>query len=173
RSLLVLCTVFVIVLTVAACGDSVPGNAVARVGDTPITKATFNHWLQIASISTQGTPATGKRPKANIPQPPDFTACVAQKRAATPKPAKGQKAPTTADFKQQCKAEYEGLRDQVLQFLISAQWVQGETKDQGIKVTGKEVSQRFAQLKQQSFQKEKDFQNFLASSGMTMDDLLF
>jgi foldase protein PrsA len=173
RPLLALCAAFVIVLTVAACGDSVPGNAVARVGDTTITRAQFNHWLQVAAISTQGTPTNGKRPKVDIPQPPDFTACVAQKRAAAPTPPKGQKPPTTAQFKQQCRAEYEGLRDQVLQFLISAAWVQGESKDQGIKVTDKQVSQRFAQLKKQSFQKEKDFQNFLTSSGMTLSDLLF
>jgi foldase protein PrsA len=173
RYLLALCAVLAIVLTLAACGDSVPGNAVARVGDIPITKAQFNHWLEVAAISTQGTPTNGKRPKVDIPQPPDFTKCVAQKRASAPTPAKGQKPPTTAQFRQQCKAEYEGLRDQVLQFLISAAWVQGETKDQGIKVTSKQVQQRFAQLKKQSFQKEKDFQNFLVSSGMTMSDLLF
>jgi foldase protein PrsA len=173
RSLLALCALVAIPLTLAACGDSVPGNAVARVGDTSITKTQFNHWLQVAAISLQGTPTSGKRPQVDIPQPPDFTKCVAQKRASAPKPAKGQKAPTTAQFKQQCKAEYEGLRDQVLEFLISAQWVQGEAKDEGLKVTGKEVQSRFNQLKKQSFQKEKDFQNFLVSSGMTMDDLLF
>ena len=173
RSLLALCALVAIPFTVAACGDSVPGNAVARVGDTSITKAQFNHWLQVAAISLQGTPTNGKRAKADIPQPPDFTKCVAQKRAAAPKPPKGQKAPTAAQFKQQCKAEYEGLRDQVLEFLISAQWVQGEAKDEGLKVTEKEVQQRFGQLKKQSFQKDKDFQNFLASSGMTLDDLLF
>lgn len=173
RPVLALCAFFVIVLTIAACGDGVPGNAVARVGDNPITKANFNHWLQVAAISTQGSTSNGQKPKVSIPEPPDFKACVAQKQAAAPKPAKGQKAPTASQFQQQCKAEYEGLRDQVLQFLISAAWVQGETKDQGIKVTDKQVSQRFAQLKKQSFQKDKDFKNFLVSSGMTMDDLLF
>src|SRR5918911_1632860 len=102
RSLLALCALVAIPLSVAACGDSVPGNAVARVGDTSITKAQFNHWLQVAAIS-----------------------------------------------------------------------LQGEAKDEGLKITEKEVQQRFGQLKKQSFQKEKDFQNFLGSSGMTLDDLLF
>ena len=90
-----------------------------------------------------------------------------------PKPAKGQPAPTTAQFKQQCQTEYNGLRDQVLQFLISAQWIVGEAKDQGVKVTDAEVKKQFDTTKKQSFPKEADFQKFLKSSGMALDDLKF
>src|SRR5205807_5743154 len=64
-------------------------------------------------------------------------------------------------------------RDQVLQFLITADWIEGEASDQGIKASSGDVQKQFALTKKQSFPKEKDFQNFLATSGMTMDDLLF
>src|SRR3712207_8260240 len=42
------------------------GNAVAKVGDTTITKATFDHWLEIAA-RTQNPPAPGSdaTPKVN------------------------------------------------------------------------------------------------------------
>jgi parvulin-like peptidyl-prolyl isomerase len=174
RSLVALGAFFVTALAVSACGESVPGNAVARIGDDPITRTTFDHWLQIAAISQQGAPQQqGKRPTVKIPQPPDFTACVAGKRASAPKPAKGKPGPTTADFRKQCQSEYEGLRDQVLNFLISAQWISGEATDQDLTVTDKQVRARFDTLKKQSFRKEQDFQNFLISSGMTTDDLLF
>jgi foldase protein PrsA len=163
-------------LGLAACGgDSVPGDAVVRVADTSIKKTTFEHWLKVAAISSQGQlqSAQGKAPAVQIPQPPDFTACVANKKKTAPKPAKGQPTPTDASFKQQCKQEYDGLRDQVLQFLISAQWIQGESKKQDVKVSDADVKKQFAQTKKQSFPKEKDFQSFLKSSGMSMDDLLF
>jgi foldase protein PrsA len=168
---------FVAAIVLAACGgSSIPGNSVAKVGDTSITKSDFNHWLRIAAISSQGQTdpaiASGKK-QAEIPDPPDFKSCIAAKAAAAPAPAKGQPKPTTAQFKQQCQTEYNGLRDQVLQFLISAQWIVGESKDQNISVTDAEVNKQFDTTKKQSFPKEADFQKFLKSSGMNLDDLKF
>ena len=168
---------FVVAIVLAACGgSSIPGNSVAKVGGTSITKDDFNHWLRIAAISSQGQTnpdiASGKA-QAQIPDAPDFKACVAGKVKSAPAPAKGQPKPTTAQFKQQCQTEYNGLRDQVLQFLISAQWIVGEAGDQGVKVTNAEVDKQFATTKQQSFPKEADFQKFLKSSGMALDDLKF
>jgi foldase protein PrsA len=168
---------FVVAIALAACGgSSIPGNSVAKVGDNSITKTDFNHWLKIAAISSQGQTdpdvASGKK-AAEIPDPPDFKQCVAQKAQTAPKPAKGQPKPTTAQFKQQCQTEYNGLRDQVLQFLISAQWIVGEADDQGVKVTDAEVEKQFETTKKQSFPKEADFQKFLKSSGMGLDDLKF
>jgi foldase protein PrsA len=168
---------FVVAIALAACGgSSIPANSVAKVGGTSITKDDFNHWLRIAAISSQGQTnpdiASGKA-QAQIPDAPDFKACVAGKVKSAPAPAKGQPKPTTAQFKQQCQTEYNGLRDQVLQFLISAQWIVGEAGDQGVKVTNAEVDKQFATTKQQSFPKEADFQKFLKSSGMALDDLKF
>src|SRR3954467_11984408 len=168
---------FVAAIALAACGgSSIPGNSVAKVDGTSITKDDFNHWLKIAAISSQGQAnpniASGKA-QATIPDPPDFKACIAAKQKSAPAPAKGQPAPTTAQYKQQCQTDYNGLRDQVLQFLISAQWIIGEAKDQGVSVTDAEVNKQFETTKQQSFPKEADFQKFLKSSGMSLDDLKF
>src|SRR3954451_8556844 len=104
---------FALVVVLAACGDdSVPGNAVAKVQDTAIPKTEFNHWLTIAAKSQQAQGAGGAQ--VSIPDPPNYTNCVAQKRKTLPKPPKGQKAPTDDQLKAQCKQEYEGLRDQVM-----------------------------------------------------------
>lgn len=132
-----------------------------------ITNSTFSHWLAIAAASS-ATP--GQKPA--VPVPPDFKACIAQLKATTPKPAKGQPAPTDAQFKAQCQQEYNGLRDQVLQFLISSDWVLGEAKDQGISVSDSQVQKQFNTIKAQQFPKPADFQKFLQQSGQTVPDLL-
>src|SRR4051794_1685845 len=179
RLFLALGAFFVVAITFAACGgDSIPGNAVAKVGDDSITKADFQHWMEVASISAAGQTdpdvASGKKvAQANVPVPPDFTACIAEKKKSAPKPAKGQPTPTDATYKAQCKQQYDGLRDQVLQFLISAQWILGEAADKGVKVTDKEVQTEYDKTKKQSFPKPADFDKFLKSSGMTIDDLKF
>ena len=165
---------FVAAIALSACGDSVPGNSVVRVGDATIKRTTFDHWMQVAAISSRGADPTAKgAPRATIPQPPEFKACIADKKKTAPKPAKGQPKPTDKQFKEQCKQEYEGLRDQVLQFLISAEWIQGEAASQDVKISDKDVKKQFDTTRKQSFPKEKDFQNFLRTSGMNIEDLLY
>jgi len=159
---------FVAAIALAACGDSVPGNAVARVDDSSITRTDFDRWFNVAASSNPAT-ATGKASY----DPPTYAKCIAQKRTTAPKPAKGQPATTDAQFKTQCQQEYEGLRDQVLQFLILQKWVAGEAKDQGIKVSDKENAAAFAKAKKDTFPKEADFQKFLKQSGMTVSDAEF
>jgi foldase protein PrsA len=155
-----------------ACGsDSVPGNAVARVDNETITNQAFQHWLAVAATSSQQQP--GQTGAAQVPKPPDFAACVATKEKTAPKPAKGQPKPTTTQLKAQCKQEYEGLRDQVMQFLISADWIQKEAASQGVKVSDAEVQKQFQTTKKQSFPKPADYTKFLKQSGMTQDDVIF
>jgi foldase protein PrsA len=172
RKSLALGAFFAAILVLAACGgDNIPGDSVAKVGGSPVKKADFTHWMNVAAISSQQQ--TGQTGTPQIPQPPDFTACVAQLKKSAPKPAKGQPSPTDAQYKAQCKQQYEGLRDQTMQFLISANWIQGEAADQGIKVSDADVDKQFAKTKQQSFPKEADFQKFLKSSGMSLADIKF
>jgi foldase protein PrsA len=163
------------VLALAACGGSgpsVPGNAVARVGDQSITKDQFQHWMQVAAISTAGQSGTKAKDVA-VPDPPDYQQCVAAKKKTAPKPAKGQPATTDAQYKQQCQQEFNSLRDQVMSFLISASWIQQEAGAEGVKVTDQEVNKQLEQTKKQSFPKPADFQKFLKQSGMTESDILF
>jgi foldase protein PrsA len=150
----------------SACGG-IPDNAVLQVDGKPLTKVTFNHWMGVAAAST----ATGGQ--AVIPEPPKYTACIAHLEATTPKPAKGTAAPTRAQLKSQCEQQYKSLQQEVLGFLISASWVEGEASQLGVKVPDKEVKKRFVQIKEQQFPKPAEFEKFLASSGQTVSDLLF
>jgi foldase protein PrsA len=156
---------FVASLLVAGCGDSIPGNAVASVDGTAISKTEFTHWLGIAAATNQ----TGAAKVAYTP--PTFTACVAGKRKTAPTPAKGQPATTDAQLKAQCKQEYETLRDQVLQFLIVEQWVNKETKKQNVTISDKTAEAAVQKAIKQSFPKDADFQKFLKTSGMTIGDV--
>src|SRR4051795_7698727 len=151
---------------IAGCGSDVPTNGVAKVGDTTITKDQFNHWLQAAA---HGSAAPGSN--VTVPDPPNFTKCVAT-QAKQPVP-KGAKKPTTAQLKTQCKQQYDALKQQVMQFLVSSEWIQQEADKQGVKVSDKEVQKQFQDQKKQSFQKDADYQKFLKNSGMTEADLLF
>jgi foldase protein PrsA len=155
---------FVPASIVAGCGG-VPGNAVAEVDGNAIEKSSFDHWLTVASRA-------GGQASAAAPKPPKFTACIKQKRKTTPKPAKGQPKVTDAALKKQCKQEYDALRDQVLQLLVSFEWIEGEAKEQNIKVTDKEIQKAFEKQKKEAFPKEADFAKFLKDSGQTEKDIM-
>jgi foldase protein PrsA len=150
--------------TFAACGG-VPGNAVATVDGEAIDKQEFNHWLTVAAKSS------GQQ-NAAVPDPPNYTKCVAAKRKTTPAPAKGQPKVTDTQLKTQCKTEYDQLRNQVLQLLISFQWIQGEASTMDVKVTDAEVKKSFDEQKKQSFPKAEDYKKFLSTSGQTEEDIL-
>jgi foldase protein PrsA len=172
---LALCAFFVLpALALSACGSDVPGNSVAKVGDQSIKKTTFDHWMRIAAVSQAGqTSTSGTAPKAQIPDSPKFTKCIAQKKATAAKPAKGQPEPTEAQLKSQCQQEYNGLRDQVLEFLIRGNWIEQETAKQNLKVSDKDVQKQIDAAVKQAFQNQADFQKFLVRSGLTQADVFY
>src|SRR3977135_3048514 len=118
---------------VAACGGIAGKARVPVSGSSTITKDTFGHWMGVAASSGATTP--GEKPV--IPDPPNYTACVAHLQKTSPKTDKGQKAPTPAALKTQCQQQYKSLQQEVLGFLISSAWVLGEAKSMGVKVSDK------------------------------------
>jgi foldase protein PrsA len=169
--LLTLLAVIAMAAVATGCGSGdVPSDSVAKVGDTKITKDQFNHWF--SATAKQQAQSTGQSAStAVIPDPPNFTKCIAaKKKQPTPQ---GVPKPTDTSLKNQCKQEYEGVRNTTLQFLISAQWLTQESAKRKIAVTDKEVQTTFQQQKKQSFPKEADYQKFLQTSGQTEADLIY
>ncbi len=165
KSLLALALLGLTVLVAAGCGNDVPTGAVAKVGDSEITQDEFDKWLKTAVMGqAQGAAAA-------VPDPPDYTKCVAAKKK-TPAP-EGQSKPTESALKKQCKAEYNQLKTEVMQFLIQAEWVQQEADQQNISVSEKAVAKSFEDQKKQAFPTDKAYKQFLETSGMSEDDILF
>jgi foldase protein PrsA len=163
-ALLSVATTFV----VAGCGGGVPSNSVATVGGTPIKMDEFNHWLSIAARQQAAPGSTAKPP---VPDPPNYTNCVA---ALEKQPApKGQKKPSAAALKAQCQQQYQGLKTQVMQFLIQSQWLLHEADSRKITAKPAAVQKQLDDQIKQSFPKRADFNKFLQTTGMTMADLQF
>ena len=79
----------------------------------------------------------------------------------------GTKAPRPGDRR------YRTLRDETLQFLISARWIQGEARERHISISRAKVVAGYRATKRSSFKSQREFKKFLRRSGMTIDDLLF
>src|SRR5258706_14265299 len=84
RHLLLVAAAAALVVAIAGCGSAIPGNSVAKIGDTVITKDQFNHWLNAAA---HGSAAPGSA--VVVPDPPTFSKCAAnQAKQPVPKCAK-------------------------------------------------------------------------------------
>jgi foldase protein PrsA len=161
---------FVLAISLAACGgsssdNSIAGNAVASVDGTPITKADYVRW---ATITAKGAAASGGT--TVVPDPPDFTNCIAA--LSKVKPPKGQPKPTEATLKARCKTQNDQLVQQTMGTLIQSVWIDKEAKAQGVSVTDAEIQKQLATTKKQSFPTAKAYDKFLKQSGMTQDDVL-
>jgi foldase protein PrsA len=158
---------------VSACGGGMPGNSVATVGDQTIKRSTFDHWMRIITISQASQTNPNAAKTAAVPDPPDFVKCVAQKKKTAPKPAKGQPETTDAQFKTQCKQQYDQFKSEVLGFLIRSTWLDQEAEKMKVNVTDKEVQKQIDDIKKQQFTQKGSYEKFLQTAGLTNEDVLF
>jgi hypothetical protein len=154
-----------------ACGSGASGDAVVQVGESSISKATVDHWTRIEGALTYRTTPKQPVPNGVVPDPPSYTVCIAYLEA-TARPAKGQPKPTVAQLRSQCQQKDGVLRKKALGILILFDWLNEELADRGGKVTDKEVQQQLSIFKHQEFPTEADFYKYLASTGMSVSDML-
>jgi foldase protein PrsA len=161
KSALVLAALLLPTAIIAGCGNDVPSNSVAKVGDDTITKKEFDRWLNsVAKGQAQGG-------EGAVPDPPEHKKCIASlKKQPQPQGAPKQ---SDADLKKVCEQNYDRIRDEVMQFLITSKWVEQEAEAQNVKVSAKELDNTLEEEKKRSFpgkNGEREYRKFLKSSGL-------
>lgn len=171
RCISALGAVAVAVASLTACGGG--SEVVAQVGGNAITKATLDHWISIEAILLYEIVPRRAVPRGVVPDPPDYTACIAFLKSQPVALGRVGPKPTAAQLKSSCQQEREMLKEKELGFLIGDQWMFNEAAEWGLKVTDKEVRQRLEQIRQTLFPKKVVFQKYLANTEQTIPDWLF
>ena len=169
RSILALGAFFVVLAaTVAGCGSSsgIPGDSVAVVAGNPITTKAFKHWMFVAA---QGQAAQSPGSPVIIPDPPNYTQCIATARKQIP----SLKNTAAKTLKADCSQLFTTLSGQVMDFLIKAYWYQADAHRAGIKITDAQVQKALTTAKKSQFSTDAQFQTFLKTSGQTVQDIIF
>lgn len=172
RIVLALSAFFALAFTVAACGgdddsNDVPSNAVASVDGSPVTKADYDRWAEITAKSASAQGGT-----AVIPDPPNYTECVAALTRQA-RSVRGQRVPSESALRAQCRQLDTQIRQQTLALLIQAIWFDKEAEDLGIDVTDADVRRLLEETKRSSFPRRGDYERFLRQTGMSNEDVLF
>jgi foldase protein PrsA len=167
KCILALGAFFVLGVGVSACGSGLNGNDVASMAGNPVSVQAFKHWMYVAA---KGNATQSPGAPVIVPSdPPDFKSCIAQVRAQIPTLAKQPDKTIKGD----CKQLFTSLSGQVMDFLIRAYWYQADAHKQGINVTDAQVQKAFQSAKKQQFPTDAAFNQFLTTSGQTLQDILF
>lgn len=134
---------------------------VAVVGDESITVSQYEGTAGVLASQEQGSSG-----RAILPDPPDYVKCVESKQK------KSSTLSDEATLKKSCEKDFIEARDQIMPVLIQDVWYRLESAERGIAVTDREVRERFALLKAETFPKEADYDKFLEKTGQTEADLL-
>jgi foldase protein PrsA len=164
------------VLTVcglAACGGGSSDGVVAQVdGVGSITEATLNHWVSIFAVDFYELTPTTPIPKGVLPDPPDYTACIAFLRSNGQKPVASGPKPTTAQLRDKCEQQLHKLKVAALNALIGYDWTLGEGAALGMKITPAEIRTRFTEVSNRLFPRKGEFRAYLEYTGQTLADMM-
>jgi hypothetical protein len=162
--------------SLAACGGdapkTIPSDAVASIGGTPITKATLSHWMNSITGGDIYERFLKRAPLGLVSEPANYAAC---ERAATSLTlASGRKPPFTSNqIAQKCRQLYLAIREQSLLFLISVQWRVNEAKENGITVSDGEVAKSSREYNAKNYPKPGEFETYLANHEWVASDVLY
>ena len=156
----------------AGCGGDagIPGNAVAMVGETAITRASLDHWMSALFGGDYFEKLGRVAPRGLVSAPPKYSSCLAALRTMTATPAGS--ASSEAPLESKCQQLYQGVKQQAMTFLIVYQWAVGQAAEAGVKVTKAEVEREFKRVQAEHFPKEGELQQFLANHESTLSDEL-
>lgn len=173
RGIATLGAVTITVAVLAGCGGGgIPGDAVAQVGESTITKAMLDHWTPIEDRLAYELRPTQPLPPGVVPLPPHYTACIALLEATSRATVHGQPKPTAAQLKSECQKRYARIRAHMLEILIYVDWFDGEAKDKHITLTRQELSHELAKYIHQEFHSDVAFHSYLTYTGQSLADAL-
>lgn len=117
-----------------------------------------------------GAPSVPSGDVAIVQSVPDEIGSVSEaefKRAMIQQAAQGKlkKVPAPGDDK------YEELKTAAMGELLDSIWLQGQAEEMGIETTPKQLATELAQIKKQNFKTEKAYNEFLATSKFTQEDV--
>ena len=157
-------------ICLTACGGV--GGAVAQVGGVSISKAAVEHWARVEAVLSYEVIPRKPVPKGVVPDPPEYTACIAFLRAGSLPIASGGTNPTPAQLKRRCEQEQAELKRKGQGYLIAFQWLSGELADRHINISEAEVQKAYDYFKRKEFTGNQ-FRDYLAYTGMSLADVRF
>jgi foldase protein PrsA len=174
RRLSALVATAIALVGVSACGGGSSGETVAQVaGVGSRSKGTVEHWIPIQARLAHTVVPRRPIPRGVVPDPPEYTYCVAYLKTTRQKIVETGPKPTPAQLKRKCAESYNAVKTSVLNLLIGSDWTFGNAVASGMKVTPAEIKQRFELVKKNDLRmSDREYLKYLKYTGQTLSDMM-
>ena len=156
---------------VLACGGAthggMPSNAVVQIGDTSITRATLNHWMESIAGGDYFEHTNKRAPRGLVNEPANYARCASAARSVN------VHAVSDVALKAKCQQLYESIKEQALSFLISVQWRIEEAAEQRVSVSAAELAKTLARVQREQFPRPGEFVTYLQQREWALSDELY
>jgi len=158
-----------------ACGGSSTSEIVAQVPEVgAISKATLEHWMPVEAVVLYQEYPTKPVPMGVMPDPPNYTACIAYSKSTPQKLVESGPKPSAAQLKDKCAARYKELKELTLNTLIVWDWTIAVGKELGMNASDAEAKQRLEEVNKRYFPRGgAEYANYLKYTGQTGPDMLY
>jgi len=158
---------------IAACGGGSSSQVVAKVGDTPITKAEINHWMStLAGGDYYEVSRKHLIPAGLVSDPANYLGCVSNLEAAIDKRGASQAKPSASQLLSKCQQLNRAIKQQATAYLVEAQWIIGLAGEEGVKASDADIKTLFDRIKKEEYSSERKFKQFLANNRRSLADEL-
>jgi hypothetical protein len=156
--------------TAAAAAASLPSNAIAKVGSYTVTKADVAHLMPVIVVTDGNDIPKTNDPKRVVPEPPSYSACIANVKGGKGGPAAHLSA---VAIKDKCALLRQALQEQALETLISTDQLIGKAAERGITASDSEARQLLTRLKNEEFPSPAAFQRYLRITRQSLGDQFY
>lgn len=148
---------------VVSCGG-VSDTVVARVGETPITRSSVDHWMRVLVAGDYHAELTKPAPDGLVSDPPDYGACVRAANGLVPT----RSPEVTASL---CRELYQAVKLQAVGLLADVLWHISDAREHGETLpTAVEVARTLERLRQRESQTPGQFARYLSERHLTVAD---
>jgi hypothetical protein len=144
-----------------SCGAS--NQAVVQVGQTPITRATVGHWMEVMVAGDYRYDMAKPPPAGLVSDPPNYDGCVVAAKRLSRKASE-------SGARRLCRQLYQSVKLQAVNFLTNALWYAEDAKEHGEHVTSKQIERAYHLVQRREYSAPGQFARFLAEVHRTKAD---
>lgn len=169
---LIPCAVAVsLALGLSACGGG--DKTVATIGETKISQAVLDHWMNVVLGGDYRTALNGLAPAGLVSDPPRYARCVSVAEGIVPKVAGGPKL-TAPQLLVKCHQLYTAIKEQALSYVLSVLWSRGQAAELGLHMPSEgEISSGLRALIYAQFKDPANFRKVIAGQRRSLADVRF
>jgi hypothetical protein len=155
------------------CGSSTDSVTHIEGSSQTISKAMLDHWMR-AVVATDFRVSIGtKAPRGFASEPARPSECAEAAKKVVPRSFTGKLKLADAQIARKCRELHEAIKAQAMSYILSAQWVMLQAKQQGLHLSEAELHREFLRFRKEEFGGQARFLTYMNERQLILSDVLY